>query len=598
LALFAFLLYANTLGHGYVGDDYLAMSMNPNIQHGITGIFKLFTQPYRDQCFGGCLYRPLTLSFFSLEWMIAPKNPFIGHLINVICYAATGALLYLTLKRLLPDQNRIVAFITCIFFIVHPIHTEVVANIKSRDEILSLFFMLLSVYLFAGWHKTHSWKSILFASVSFLAALLSKESAITAIVVFPFMGWMFYKKSLPGSLKSSWWIVVPVALFFLLRANALSGMTEPPIHMLDNPIVDAHGTERWGTAFFILLKYFLLLLFPYQLISDYSYNALPLHALSSAGSIAGILLYFGLAVYAVVGMLRKQISGFFVAAFLASISLYSQLVILIGTIMGERLAYLPSLWFILAAFAIGTEVSRKNGNSFLHGIPWKQASSLDRIVMVVLAGIFLWFSVKTFVRNKDWESDYTLQKADVAKSPESVRLNYGYAEEIYQSLATDAVTPEEVTNRLALSEQYAKKSIAIHPGITAYTNMANISMLRKDYPEALNYYLKIVEISADRGIAERNVASFLVYWAKEETEINHNATHALELLNQALQYNANDSQAWHGLAVVHYGLGHMNEAQQDFEKAYSLSPENAALKSDLAKFYLSQGMNDKAEALQ
>src|SRR5678815_608922 len=203
LALFAFLLYANTLGHGYVGDDNLAISQNPNIQHGITGIFKLFTQPYRDQCFGGCLYRPLTLSFFSLEWMMAPKNPFIGHLMNVIWYAATGALLYLTLKRLMPDQNRAIAFIACLLFITHPVHTEVVANIKSRDEILSLFFVLLSIHQYAGWYKTNHWKSILFAGLAFLAALLSKEGAITATVVFPFIGWLFYKKSFGSSVKSS-----------------------------------------------------------------------------------------------------------------------------------------------------------------------------------------------------------------------------------------------------------------------------------------------------------------------------------------------------------------------------------------------------------
>jgi tetratricopeptide (TPR) repeat protein len=160
------------------------------------------------------------------------------------------------------------------------------------------------------------------------------------------------------------------------------------------------------------------------------------------------------------------------------------------------------------------------------------------------------------------------------------------------------VTPEKLANGLALSEQYSKKSIALHPGITSYTNMANIAMLRKDYPEALNYYLKIVEISADRGIAERNVASFLSYWAKEESEKNHNPAHALALLKQALQYNPDDVEVWRGLAFVNYDLGNLSEAQQDFEKAYSLAPDNAAIKSDLAKFYLSQGMKDKADNLK
>ena len=218
--------------------------------------------------------------------------------------------------------------------------------------------------------------------------------------------------------------------------------------------------------------------------------------------------------------------------------------------------------------------------------------------MFCFTGIMLWFSVHTFIRNKDWYSDFTLQKADVVKSPESFRLNDGYAQAIYESLAIDPVTPDEVTRRLDLSEKHSKKSISLHPGITSYTNMANIAMLRKDYPEALDYYLKIVDISADKGIAERNVASFLIFWAKEETEKNNNPNHALELLKQAEQYNPDDFEIFHGRAVIMYGLGKMTKAQENFEKAYQLAPDNTIMKSDLVKFYLSQGMNDKADAVQ
>jgi tetratricopeptide (TPR) repeat protein len=52
------------------------------------------------------------------------------------------------------------------------------------------------------------------------------------------------------------------------------------------------------------------------------------------------------------------------------------------------------------------------------------------------------------------------------------------------------------------------------------------------------------------------------------------------------------------MGIIKYSLGNFTEAQADLEKAYSLSPGNAAIKSDLEKFYLSQGMNDKANALK
>src|SRR4030095_9655503 len=195
LSVFGFLLYANTLGHGFVMDDNLALSVNPNVIRGIAGIGDIFTQPYREQCFGGCLYRPFTLAMFAIEWAIAPKSPFIGHLMNAIWYAATAGVLFLTLHQLVPNRNILLPLIASILFTAHPIHTEVVANIKSRDEILSLFFVLLSIFQFARWYEKRNRTSLIAAGLAFLAALLSKEGAITAIAVFPLIGWIFFRKS-------------------------------------------------------------------------------------------------------------------------------------------------------------------------------------------------------------------------------------------------------------------------------------------------------------------------------------------------------------------------------------------------------------------
>ena len=249
LAVMAIVLYANTLGHGYVLDDNLIFIDNTFINNGWPGIVDIFTQPYRENCLGGCLYRPLTLALFNLEWMVAPNNPSFGHLMNVCWYAATGVLLFLTIKKLMPGSPSWFPFVASLIFIVHPVHTEVVANIKSRDEILSLFFVVLSLYHYIHWFKSHHWKSLFFAGLSLFAALLSKEGAITSLAVFPLVGWIFFQKSLTSSLKSSAWILIPAVLFLLLRAYALQGLAAPPILVFDNPLVEAHGTERLGTSF-------------------------------------------------------------------------------------------------------------------------------------------------------------------------------------------------------------------------------------------------------------------------------------------------------------------------------------------------------------
>ncbi len=262
LALLGFVLYANTLGHGFAMDDVLAIGSNQNVHKGFAGILDIFTQPYREHCFGGCLYRPLTLTTFAIEWALSPDNPLLGHFMNVLWYAATNALLFLTLRKLMPATSLVFPIIACVLFAAHPIHTEVVANIKSRDEILGLFFVLLTIHQLAVWYLTHQWKSILFAGLSLLAALLSKESSITGLAVLPFIGWIFFQKTFGYSLKSSWWALIPLGIFFLLRGTALHGFTSPAIPEFDNPLVTADSAERLGTAFFILWKYLLLLLFP------------------------------------------------------------------------------------------------------------------------------------------------------------------------------------------------------------------------------------------------------------------------------------------------------------------------------------------------
>lgn len=197
LGALAFLLYANTLGHAYVLDDDLALRLHKYVPEGINAIGKIFTAPYRDGCFGGCLYRPIPLSLFAIEWQIAPNSAALNHFMNVAWFAATGMLLFGTLRRLMPGYSPLLALCAALLFLVHPVHTEVVANVKSRDEILCFFFILLSINWFsrtlpvAGLKGRYTTPYTILSIFAFLCALLSKESALTALPVFPLLAYFF-----------------------------------------------------------------------------------------------------------------------------------------------------------------------------------------------------------------------------------------------------------------------------------------------------------------------------------------------------------------------------------------------------------------------
>lgn len=585
LALLGFILYANTLGHGYVIDDDLAIALNENVRRGFGGIVDIFNQPYRQECFGGCLYRPLTLTTFAIEWAVSPNNPFVGHLMNVVWYAATAGLLFLAMRKFLPQFHVVIPLVAVILFTAHPVHTEVVANIKSRDEILSLFFVILSFYHYARWYETKAWLNISVAGLSFFAALLSKEGAISAFLIFPLIGWIFFNKSFVTSLKNSLWTVVPVLLFFLLRGAALSGLTEPDIHMMDNPMVNAEGTEFAGTSFDILLKYLLLLVLPLQLQSDYSYNVIPLQSLSSINSLAGLIIYVALVAYGIYGMYRRWVSGFITIAFLFSIVLYSHLLRVIGTMMAERLAYTPSLWFVLGLTAV-LSVILKVETKTLTQFRFKDLKPGQRKLLLVCLGIALLYSFQTIRRNSDWVNNFTLYQADVVKAPNSVRLNDWYAEELYKSSLDSTLLENEIDNILKLTEKHSLKSLSIKPGVSAYNTLGNVSLKRRNFEQAVSYYQKALEIVENYNVAERNMMSALLMWARDESERNNNHSRARELLTRILQYDEDSSDVWHMIGITHGMQGNYEEALKALQKASSLAPDNERIKQDLNKTYL------------
>ena len=141
----AFLLYANTLTHEYTQDDAIVIYDNMFTTKGFSGIpgilkydtfFGFFKVEGKDKLVAGGRYRPLTLVMFAVEYAIFGKSPFIGHLGNVLLYGLLGIVLYLLLLKLFRAREDIplaalFALVITLFFIAHPIHTEVVANIKG-----------------------------------------------------------------------------------------------------------------------------------------------------------------------------------------------------------------------------------------------------------------------------------------------------------------------------------------------------------------------------------------------------------------------------------------------------------------------------------
>ena len=168
LFLFAFLLYANTLGHGYAFDDSIVIVENSFTKKGFAGIKDLATRDFFDGIYGdqnmalsGGRYRPLSLVMFAVEYEFFGANPTVGHFLNVFFFALTVVLFFVLTRRWLAnfESSAVVAAtvsatVAALLFAAHPIHTEVVANIKGRDEIMAMLLMLLSLLSLDKYLKT------------------------------------------------------------------------------------------------------------------------------------------------------------------------------------------------------------------------------------------------------------------------------------------------------------------------------------------------------------------------------------------------------------------------------------------------------------
>ncbi len=186
MGVFCFLLYSNTIGNDYNLDDELVTIKHRLTSKGISAIPEIFVSPYYQDEFGYAYeYRPVTLAVFALEHQFFGDNPHVSHFFNVILFVLCSLLVFIFIRKLFPDSNSFFPVIATILFIIHPLHTEVVASIKNRDEILGLLGGLCSAYSLLKFIQS---KNVLwfFGMVLFLiSGILSKGSVISFVFVLP-----------------------------------------------------------------------------------------------------------------------------------------------------------------------------------------------------------------------------------------------------------------------------------------------------------------------------------------------------------------------------------------------------------------------------
>lgn len=303
-----FLLYLNTVNYDYALDDFSVIKDNRLTRQGWNAFPEAISKSYRYGYYflNDELYRPVVKALFAVQWAIAPNQPALGHWTNVLFYALTGFLLVFVLQ--LYFKNQLLSFVTAMLFITHPVHTEVVANIKSIDEILSFFFLLLVfLFIYRRIYEPKIWH-LPAAALAYLLSLFSKESGITFIAIFPVTIWFFTNAKSSLNSRISLVLLGVGILFLIIRFKILEGSLKSNFSVADNLLMAASNpVERFATAVSILGRYLWVLAVPYLLVFDASYNQIPLVGLTSLRFLIPFLIYAGILTFALLRWRKKEV---------------------------------------------------------------------------------------------------------------------------------------------------------------------------------------------------------------------------------------------------------------------------------------------------
>ncbi len=531
IPLLGLLVYANTFQHGYTLDDIPIIEENQLIRKP-GGIPDLFTTHYwagKPNANDKGLYRPLTMSTYAIQYRISGDNPHPFHWVNALLHALVCLMIILVLKRLF--RSDFIAFGTAGIFAVHPIHTEAVAGIVGRAELLSLLFILLAIYLFRKADGQKTRKLVLLiagAIVAAIAAALSKELGFLtpAFILFSYaerftrkMKLEKYTRQLFGLITMSFFMMA----FWAYRATVVGNTVAHELWR------EATTTERIATGLRTCLEYAGMLIFPASLSADYWSTEVPFTGFGNP--LVWLALLLPVIALGTGWVLRQKSPAILWGVLFFGITLFpvSNIPFAIGVLKAERILYAPSFGFITALFGLLYMLfQQKKYRTWITGL-------------VILYGLVL--ASMTWKRNPVWENNFTLSRATVVTSPQSPRMN---------NILGQALKKQGKDGEALFYLEQAVRSRPQH--LPAVVNLALMKKKTGDITGAVRLLEMGLQYNPNHFEAGANLIG--IYRSTGQLE------KARILGERFLKIYPNSPPVMINLGNVYYDLGQMNRAQQ------------------------------------
>jgi tetratricopeptide (TPR) repeat protein len=494
LALLAVAVYGPSYNYDFVYDDDAVVKENKYVQQGLDGLGKIWTTTYfkgYDETINARAYRPVPLTTLALEYEIWGLNATVNHLFNLLFYGLTAFFLFLFLSRLLKDYHPALPVIVSLLFLLHPIHLEVVANIKSRDTMLGFLGFTLAGWLLLKYIDNRRVLNLLPALLFYFLGLFSKEEVITTAVIIPLMLW-FFRDLRPGKialLSAPFWVAAIV--FLVIRSNIVGGLNAGvPLTELDNSLLAANGVaQRTASNLLVLGNYLLKTVYPHPLISDYSYLTLPLVGWDDWRVYVALLANIALLGVGIYGLVKRKIFGFAALYYFVTVSIFTSILVTNVSAYNDRFLYSPVLGIcLLTGWMISTLIKQgEPGEAKQSAVQFFKLNFLPVAITVLLAAVCI---LKIERSLPYWRDRYALFDHDAKLAPYNARMRKNHGGSLarlaieYQEKAPDTM---QLYARQAL--QHLDTSLMIYNNIpTGHIHKGNMHLLLGEYEQAENSF--------------------------------------------------------------------------------------------------------------
>ena len=578
VAIIAGIIYIPALDYSFQFDDQIHIIDNTT----------LYTHHYikNPEVWKHHGNRPLSRLSFIVSYDLTGNSVEGFRLVNYLLHLLNTFLIYLLALKLLSNISprdkkhlQLQALFISALFLIHPIQIQSVVYIIQRMNLLSAFFVLLSLLIYINIREAFQQKGLTIGSallipialILALAGFLSKQNAavlpflILVIEFIAFSGKQLREKILRYGISL---IFLAIILFFIIT-NGI-----PSTNNSTTPL--AYFVTQWE----VLIKYIQLIIIPISQNIDYAHSVQypPYNLWVFIFAFIHLVLIGGAILYKKGNkIVRLGILWFYAAHIIESG------IIPISDIMVEHRNYLPLFGILLILSECG---------SYLF-IKYKNAAVIYPVALILA------FGTCSFIRIQKWETMESLWTDSAKKNPLNKRAwnNLAYAcinsnpsksiqsalkaiqidstyYQAYDNLGAALLISGDTNN--AIKSFNASIKYGPEQNFAPYYNVGNC-LTDTSPQEALQLYKKVLEVNP-RHCGAITQIGYLLFNANQLTE-------ALYYYNYALQYNPLNRIALVNASIIYEKLGQDDMAIQYLTNALEQPDNHGSIYEMLTNIY-------------